>query len=146
MGGDGAGSEAEAAPVFRDNDAVFRAVDVVADGAGKAEAKILRLNVVAEGGDVLGAFVGDAADFVLVEDEVDFLKVRGAGGVEVGDGGFRNIENVSVDDAAGADQLNAAFALDFLGGGTAAGHRPCRRADDGENRNAERLEDVGIAQ
>src|SRR5580692_6598964 len=81
--GYGAGGLAEAAPVIRDDDAVFRAVDVVADGAGKAEAKILRLNVVAEGGDVLGALVGDAADFVLVEDEVDFLKVRGAGGVEV---------------------------------------------------------------
>jgi hypothetical protein len=112
---------AEAAPVIRDDDAVFGAVDVVTDGAGEAETEVLRLDVVAEGGDVLRALVGDAADFVLIEDEADFLELRRAGGVEFGDGRLADVENGSVDDAAGANQLDAAFAFDFLGGRSAAG-------------------------
>ncbi len=112
--------EAEAAPGVGYDDAVAGVVEVVADLDGQVGADVA--DVFGEGGDVLGALVGDAGDAVVVDEEA-----WGVGGVVrlegcVGDG--------AVGDAAHGSEAVAALALDLFGGGflapeDIAGYRYC---------------------
>ena len=60
------GGEAEPAPGFGYDDAVGGVVEVVADLDGEVGADVP--DVVGEGGDVLGALVGNACDAVVVHE------------------------------------------------------------------------------
>jgi hypothetical protein len=99
---------AQPAPALGDQDAVFRAAWLVADGAGHADFDLTRIDDSGEGRDVLRALVDDAGDFVLVEQHV-------AGGAVFG-GDLKAVEQHAVDDASEADQALAAFALKLFFG------------------------------
>lgn len=100
---------AEAAPALGDEDAVFRAAGLVANGAWETDFDLGRIEDVFEGGDVLRALVDHAGDLVLIEEHV-------AGGAVFG-GDVEAVEQGAVYDAAEADEDLAAFPLDFVGCG-----------------------------
>ena len=104
----------EAVPGLGDDDGVGGVGAVVADLYGVVEAQVLDEG--GEGGDVLGALVGDAGDAVAVDDGVGL----GFGGGYVDEG--------SVDDAAEGGEAFAAALLALGGGGAALEHD-----DDGCN-------------
>jgi len=111
-------SLAQPAPALGDEDAVFGAAWLVADGAGHADFDRRGIDDSGEGRDVLRAFVDDAGDFVLVEQHV-------AGGAVFG-GDLKAVEERSVDDASEADQALAAFALKLFFGWSLARDEPER--------------------
>ena len=116
------GFEAEAAPGFGDDDAVAGVVGGVADLDGEVGADVV--DEFGEGGDVLGALVGDAGDAVVVDDDV------GGGGGFFGCGwggiglcvGLRDegVHDGAVGDAAGAGEEFAALAFELFFGGFVA--------------------------
>jgi hypothetical protein len=109
--------EAQAAPGVGDNDAVAGVVGGVADLDGEVGA--YATDVFGEGGDVLGALVGDAGDAVVVDDDVGggdgVRRLRGG----VWTAGFidHGVHYGAVGDAAGGGEEIAAFALEFFGAG-----------------------------
>ena len=111
-GKDALGFHAEAAPLFRDDDAVAGVARVVADLDGLVDA--VAGGAFGEEGDVLRAVVGDARDAVAEEQDVGrgadaFVAVVGAG-----------VHNAAVGDAAVEGEVLAAAALKLDGGWTAA--------------------------
>jgi hypothetical protein len=103
--------DAEAAPGFGDDDAVGGIVEVVTDLDGQIGADVA--DVIGEGGNVLGALVGDAGDAVVVDE-----KAWGVGGVVRGK---RRVGDGSVGDATHGGEQVAAAAFDLFRGGLFAG-------------------------
>ena len=81
-------------------------MEVVADLDGQVGADVA--DVVGEGGDVLGALVGDACDAVVVNEQ--------AGGVSGVVGSEGRVGDGSVSDTAHGSEKVAAGALDLFGG------------------------------
>ena len=113
--------EAETAPGFGDDDAVGGIVEVVADLNREVGADVA--DVVGEGGDVLGALVGDAGDAVVVHQ-----KAWGVGGI-VGCGGC--VGDGAVGDTAYGGEEVSTRALDLFGGGAGAANDVPEEADQG---------------
>jgi hypothetical protein len=141
------GFQAEAAPGFGDDDAVAWVVGGVADLDGQVGADVVDL--VGEGGDVLGALVSDAGDAVVVDDDV------GGGGGFFGLGwggigaGLRNegVHDGAVGDAAGGGKEFAALAFELFGGGIVAGEEIGGNASCGHQDSADRSEhDARVAE
>ena len=145
------GAEAQAAPRLGDDDAVGRIVRRVANLDGEVGADVV--DVVGQGGDVLGALVGDAADAVVVDDDVGrWGGTFGLGGGLGGAGGGaarlhdHGVHDGAVGDASGTGEQVAAFALDLFGGGLAPRQDIAGDADRSDYANANRGEDSGRAE
>jgi len=122
---------AETGPVFGEDDAVLGVAGLVADGAGEAGADLGGVDDGAEGCDVLGAVVDDAADAVVVDEQGESAGVFGHPGIlnnrSPGWGrgfDFGDVEEHAVDEAAGLNEELAAGALELFRGGALAKDKP----------------------
>ena len=94
--------------------------------------------MVGEGGDILGALVGDAGDAVVVDDDVGgrcgsagFRGGFGGANCRCASFGGHGVHDGAVGDAAGASEEVASLALDLFGGGALAGEGVGGQADQG---------------
>jgi len=113
-------ADAEAGPLFGDDDAVLGVAGLVADGAGEAGADLGGVEHGAHVGDVLGALVVHAADAVVEHEHGE--------GAAVFCLYLADIEQHAVNQAARLYEKEAAGAFKLLGGGALAHDQPHRDA------------------
>ena len=101
----------KAVPGFRDDHGVAGILRVVFDGGKQAEAATVQVNPLAKAGDILGAVVFDARDFVLVDEELveEWIFARTELGIRL-----LHVEHVAVGNASHSIEEFAALALNVI--------------------------------
>jgi hypothetical protein len=114
--------EAQAAPGLGDDDAVGRIVRIVTDLDGQVDAQAA--DVVGQSGDYLAAFVGDAGDTVVVDDDLRRARKLFVGCGDIADTAVGDTANVGEEIAAIAFYLfhGKSWPLEKVPGKTSRSH------------------------